>query len=211
MACWNQDVAIESPPGRPEHSNIISPGEEYEVSHRLQTLETKIGHILKKAYQQKELPLQEDERAPYPVKDDSDSRTEILNLLQSMETKLNCIETCLEKDKGRLLTSIPEQNERISDRFLYTVLGNITDVDWKHLMRILGLTDPEMEGIKQGHLSDVKEQKYQMLQLIKQKKREKGATVTKGEIQQALNILKLTDVLSCTEAGSHVSAPAILG
>ncbi|XP_033871042.3 uncharacterized protein LOC117409313 [Acipenser ruthenus] len=208
MASWTQDTVIESPP---EHSNIISPRDEYEVSHRLQTLEEKIGNILKKACQQKDLPIQEDERAPYPEKGDSESSTEMLKLLQSMETKLNCIETCLEKDKGRLLTTTPEQNEGVSDKFLYTVLGNVTDVDWKHLMRILGLTDTEMEGIKRRHLSDVKEQKYQMLQLIKQKKREKGEPVTKGEIQQALQILKLTDVLSCVEAGSHTSAPAILG
>ncbi|XP_041132067.1 uncharacterized protein LOC121329974 isoform X1 [Polyodon spathula] len=206
MAGWTQDVVIESPP---EHSNIISPRDEYEVSRRLQTLEEKIVNILKKTCQQKELPLQEDERAP--VKDDSDSSTEMLKLLQSMETKLNCIETCLGKDNRRLLTTTPEQNEDVSDKFLYTVLGNVTDVDWKHLMRILGLTDPEMEGIKQEHLFDIKEQKYQMLQLIKQKKREKGETVSKGELQQALQILKLTDVLSCVEAGSHTSAPATLG
>ncbi|KAK6493567.1 hypothetical protein HHUSO_G3181 [Huso huso] len=173
MASWTQDTVIESPS---EHSNILSPRDEYEVSHRLQTLEEKIGNILKKACQQKDLPIQEDERAPYPEKDDSESSTEMLKLLQSMETKLNCIETCLEKDKGRLLTTTPEQNEGVSDKFLYTVLGNVTDVDWKHLMRILGLIDPEMEGIKRRHLSDVKEQKYQMLQLIKQKKREKGET-----------------------------------
>ncbi|XP_041132077.1 uncharacterized protein LOC121329974 isoform X2 [Polyodon spathula] len=92
MAGWTQDVVIESPP---EHSNIISPRDEYEVSRRLQTLEEKIVNILKKTCQQKELPLQEDERAP--VKDDSDSSTEMLKLLQSMETKLNCIETCLGK------------------------------------------------------------------------------------------------------------------
>ncbi|KAK1175276.1 hypothetical protein AOXY_G2958 [Acipenser oxyrinchus oxyrinchus] len=157
MASWTQDTVIESPP---EHSNIISPRDEYEVSHRLQTLEEKIGNILKKACQQKEVPIQEDDRAPYPEKDDSDSSTEMLKLLQSMETKLNCIETCLEKDKGRLLTTTPEQNEGVSDKFLYSVLGNVTDpgVTPQHLLSWAEQDVPLKQGLKQLDIeSEIKE------------------------------------------------------
>ncbi|XP_039607437.1 uncharacterized protein LOC120527740 isoform X2 [Polypterus senegalus] len=150
--------------------------------------------ILKNLCQKKEFPLQEDGRLSFCEENGTPSVQNILYLITMIKNIISSINVCLSKDA--------------SNKFLYSVIGNLTDVDWKHFIRILGLSDSEIESIKQKYVLDVKEQKYQMLQAIKRKN---GQNLSESKIKEALNILKLTDVLSCTEAGSHVSAPAALG
>ncbi|XP_028657643.1 uncharacterized protein LOC114651818 isoform X2 [Erpetoichthys calabaricus] len=168
--------------------------DENKITQELLIILKMVECILKNLCQQKEFPLQEDGRLSFCAENGTPSVHNILHLIAMIKNIISSINVCLSKDA--------------SNKFLYSVIGNLTDVDWKHFIRILGLSDLEIENIKQKYMLDVKEQKYQMLQAIKQKN---GQNISESKIKEALNILKLTDVLSCTETGSHVSAPAALG
>ncbi|XP_028657642.1 uncharacterized protein LOC114651818 isoform X1 [Erpetoichthys calabaricus] len=183
--------------------------DENKITQELLIILKMVECILKNLCQQKEFPLQEDGRLSFCAENGTPSVHNILHLIAMIKNIISSINVCLSKDINACIPNTSTlQNQDASNKFLYSVIGNLTDVDWKHFIRILGLSDLEIENIKQKYMLDVKEQKYQMLQAIKQKN---GQNISESKIKEALNILKLTDVLSCTETGSHVSAPAALG
>ncbi|XP_078535110.1 uncharacterized protein LOC144821810 [Lissotriton helveticus] len=84
-----------------------------------------------------------------------------------------------------------DKNSELPNIDIYRLMARVTDSEWKHLMRILGITDEDIERIQRENPTDLRDQKYKMMHIWLEKERNNKKTSRKSDINHALNILGL--------------------
>ncbi|MEE6462485.1 hypothetical protein FKM82_001607 [Ascaphus truei] len=160
------------------------------ISKKIEDIDVLINELEIKRSGMEGKPTEEGQNERIVVKSPSDME----NSLENIKTKLKKILSDFQDCTNSLRYYDCKNTE------LYYLIMNVVDTDWKHIMRILELSDDEIKACEENE-TDRREQKYKMLNLWIQRAGPLGKTKIMPSIIHGLTILKLENIVKSLKIG----------